>query len=316
MTAVDKNFRYDTGVPAGSLEIWVDGVRLAVAREGAGPPVVCLHAIGHGGRDFEAFVAAVRDRFEVIRVDWPNQGRSGSDTKPTTPRRYADLLRGVVVQLKLDDPIIVGCSIGGAASINYASRYPAKALVLANSGGLIEVTEGTRRGCRFFARIFAAGARGAWWFKLLFSIFYRQVLPAPAAMAQRGRIVRSAYEIAPVLADAWRHFAVESEADHRQMALAFDGPVLIAWAVNDKINRLADIVPVIQQMRNARLVKFDGGHAAFLEYPEPFVREFREFIAGAGVLDASVLDASVLDASVLDANVPGTGACPDVAIVT
>jgi pimeloyl-ACP methyl ester carboxylesterase len=301
MTSVGKNFRSDVGVPAGSLEVWVDGVRLAVAREGAGPPVVCLHAIGHGGRDFGAFAAAVRGRFEVIRIDWPNQGRSGTDTKPTTPRRYAELLRGVVVQLKLDDPIIVGCSIGGAAAINYASRYPAKALVLANSGGLIEVTKGARRACLLFARIFAAGARHAWWFKPLFSVFYRRVLPSPAAVAQRGRIVRSAYEIAPVLADAWRHFAVEREADHRQMALAFGGPVLFAWAINDQINRLADIMPVIRQMSNARLVRFDGGHAAFLEHPEQFVREFREFIADASVLDAGVL---------------GTGACPDAALVT
>src|SRR6185437_1063295 len=34
--------RYEAGVPAGSLEVLVDGVRLAVAREGKGPPVICL----------------------------------------------------------------------------------------------------------------------------------------------------------------------------------------------------------------------------------------------------------------------------------
>jgi len=61
------------------------------------------------------------------------------------------------------------------------------------------------------------------------------------------------------------------------------------------------IEPVIEHMRNARLVRFDGGHAAFLEHPEQFVEEFRKFIADAGVLDAGVL---------------GTGACPDAAVVT
>src|ERR1700730_13093235 len=45
--------RYETGVPAGSLELLVDGVRLAVARDGKGPQVICLHAIGHGGGDYE-----------------------------------------------------------------------------------------------------------------------------------------------------------------------------------------------------------------------------------------------------------------------
>src|SRR5579862_3922614 len=85
--------RYEVGVPPSSPELIVDGARLAVAREGKGPPVVCLHAIGHGGRDFEAFTAAMRDRFEIVRIDWPGQGRSGPDERPATPARYAQLLR-------------------------------------------------------------------------------------------------------------------------------------------------------------------------------------------------------------------------------
>jgi 4,5:9,10-diseco-3-hydroxy-5,9,17-trioxoandrosta-1(10),2-diene-4-oate hydrolase len=43
------NLRRYVGVPEGSLDIVVDGVHMAVAHEGAGPPVVCVHAIGHGG---------------------------------------------------------------------------------------------------------------------------------------------------------------------------------------------------------------------------------------------------------------------------
>jgi pimeloyl-ACP methyl ester carboxylesterase len=80
--------RYKTGVPEGSLQIDLDSVRLAVAREGSGPAVVCLHAIGHGGGDYAAFAAAVKDRFEVIRIGWPGQGRSWVDQKPLSPSRY------------------------------------------------------------------------------------------------------------------------------------------------------------------------------------------------------------------------------------
>ena len=150
--------RYEAGVPAGSLEVLVDGVHLAVAREGKGPPVVCLHAIGHGGGDYEAFVAAMRDRFEIVRIDWPAQGRSGPDSKAATPVRYAELLRGVIEQLRLDTPIIIGCSIGGATAIKYASEHPVRALVLANTGGVVEITRGIQRACLFFASIFAVRA--------------------------------------------------------------------------------------------------------------------------------------------------------------
>jgi 4,5:9,10-diseco-3-hydroxy-5,9,17-trioxoandrosta-1(10),2-diene-4-oate hydrolase len=278
LKASEENHRYKAGVPANSLEVWVDGVRLAVAREGVGPPVICLHAIGHGGRDFEAFVAAVRDQFELIRVDWPSQGRSGEDKSAATPIRYATLLRGIVSELKLEAPIIIGCSIGGAAAIRYASEYPVKALVLANTGGLVEITKGIQRGCLLLARLFSAGIRQAWWYKTFFSCYYRLVLPTAAAIPQRKRIVDSAYETAAVLSDAWRHFAVECEADHRKMAISLKVPVLFAWAMNDKINQFSAVEPVIRQMSNVSVVKFAGGHAAFLEYPTEFVMAFREFI--------------------------------------
>jgi len=65
----------------------IDGVRLAVTREGRGPPVVCLHAIGHDGGDFEAFAEAMKARFEIIRIDWPGQGRSGPDAHPANGDR-------------------------------------------------------------------------------------------------------------------------------------------------------------------------------------------------------------------------------------
>jgi pimeloyl-ACP methyl ester carboxylesterase len=272
-----KPHRYEVGVPPGSPELIVDGARLAVAREGKGPPVICLHAIGQGGRDFGAFTAAMRDRFEIVRIDWPGQGRSGPDDKSVTPARYAELLRGVIVELGLDAPIIIGCSIGGAAAIRYASEYPVKGLVLANTGGLVEVTKSIRRACLFLARRFAAGARGAWWYKAFFAAYYRFVLPTAAAAAQRRRIVASAYEIAAVLEDAWRNFAIPQEADQRQRLLALDVPILFAWAINDKINQYKAVAPVIARARNARLAKFVAGHAAFLERPDVFVDEFCKF---------------------------------------
>src|SRR5262249_5222514 len=151
--AADALLRHEAGVPAGSLELLVDGVRLAVAREGKGLPVICLHAIGHGGGGYEAVAAAQRDPLEVVPGDLPAQGRSGPDSKAATPGRYAELLHGVVDQLGLKAPIIIGCSIGGAAAIRYASEHPVRALVLANAGGLVEMTRSVQRACLFFAGI-------------------------------------------------------------------------------------------------------------------------------------------------------------------
>ena len=269
----------ETGVAKGSPTLVVDGVSLAYAREGQGPPVVCLHAIGHGGRDFDAFAAAVGDQFEIIRIDWPGQGRSGRDHKPTSAERYAELLSGMLDALKIERPILLGNSIGGAAALIFAARRPVRALVLCNTGGLIEVTPAINKACNAMARFFDAGARNAWWFGTAFGVYYSfLVLPSPAARDQRRRIVVAGYEIADVLRDAWLSFG-KAEANIRSLALLVDVPVWVAWATGDRIIRLKACMPAIAKLKRGTLTKFGGGHAAFLERPAAFAKAFRKFAA-------------------------------------
>jgi 4,5:9,10-diseco-3-hydroxy-5,9,17-trioxoandrosta-1(10),2-diene-4-oate hydrolase len=274
--------RAAAGVPMGSPRVVVDGVGLAVSRQGKGPPLVCLHAIGHGGADFDSLAAAVSARFEVIRVDWPGQGRSGEDSEPASPKRYAQLLEGVLSELGVRNPIVLGCSIGGAAALLYARRRPTRALVLCNSGGLIPVTANIRRATSWFAGVFDAGARGAWWYKAFWNMYYRfLVLPSAAAAEQRRRIVDAAHEIAPVVAQAFRSFG-RPDADLRELAAELDVPVWVAWATGDRLNRLGLCLPAIRRMRQASLTRFGGGHAAFLERPQEFVEGLLKFCARLG----------------------------------
>jgi 4,5:9,10-diseco-3-hydroxy-5,9,17-trioxoandrosta-1(10),2-diene-4-oate hydrolase len=266
------------GVPEGSPVVEVDGVRLAVSRQGHGPPVVCLHATGHGGRDFEAFAAAMKVRFEIIIVDWPGQGRSGPDREPASAARYADLLGGLLRALNIRRPIIVGNSIGGAAAIIHASREEVAALVLCDPGGLFEPTATVRRITSAFIGFFKAGARGAWWYRPLFALYYGQVLPSPAAAAQRRRMVVAAYEIAPILVQSWTSFR-GPDADIRDLALGLEPPIWFAWARNDKVAQFALSEPTIRAMKTASVTMFAGGHAPFLEQPQAFVDGFEGFLA-------------------------------------
>ncbi|MEM7018593.1 MAG: alpha/beta hydrolase [Pseudomonadota bacterium] len=57
---------------------------------------MCLHAIGHGARDFEKLADIVGNEVEIIALDWPGQGRSGEDTESASAERYCELLEGFV----------------------------------------------------------------------------------------------------------------------------------------------------------------------------------------------------------------------------
>jgi len=271
--------REAAGTEAGSSLFEVDGVRLAVARQGRGTPVVCLHAVAHGAGDFEAFARTVHARFEVIRLDWPGHGRSSADREPASAKRYADLLVSLLDQLGVERPIVLGNSIGGAAALLYAERRPVRALVLCDSGGLVQVNLLVRLFCAAFARFFAAGARGATWFAAAYAWYYRHVvLPTPAAAEQRERIIASGYELAPQLRDAWRSFGQPS-ADLRKLAAALRVPVWCAWATHDRVIPLARCKPAIARMQHATITPFEASHSPFLECPTEFATAFESFVS-------------------------------------
>jgi 4,5:9,10-diseco-3-hydroxy-5,9,17-trioxoandrosta-1(10),2-diene-4-oate hydrolase len=280
--------RFETGVPAGSPTVTVDGVSLAYDRQGAGPPVVCLSAIQHGARDFDALAAKIGQRFEVIRLDWPGHGRSGDDTQPASAARYGQLLAGALEQLEIRDPILVGNSIGGAAAVHAATRRaadgsPVRAVVLCDSGGLVAVNDTARRFCGVFARFFAAGERGAGWFGPVFAAYYRLlVLPQAAARDQRRRIIASAYETAPVARQAWESFG-QPDADIRGLLRGLGVPIWAAWGADDRVVPLGLCREALEAAPGASISTFAAGHAAFLEQPEAFAQAFLAFAEGLAV---------------------------------
>jgi len=256
--------------------VTVDGVKLAVHRGGRGVPVVGLNAIGHDAHDFDALAARVGDRFEVIAIEWPSHGESGPDVQPVSARRYAELIVGAIDQLGIERPIVIGNSIGGAAAIQYASRREVRGLVLCNSGGLTEVTPFAARYCGLFARFFAAGERGAWWYDRAFRFYYHQVLTEPAAAAQRARVISNGRRLARQIREAWQSFG-RPQADVRDVAAGLDVPIWVAWAERDKVLPLRYCLPAIRRLRNATLSTFHAGHCAFLEQPDAFAAGFLEF---------------------------------------
>ena len=256
----------------------VDGVRLAVHRTGDGPALVCLSAIAHDARDFDALAARVGDRFELICLEWPSHGHSGDDRQPPSAARYGELTIEALDRLGVETPLILGNSIGGGAAIHYAAARPVRGLVLCDSAGLVRVTPLVRLICGAFAAFFAAGERHAAWFAPAFRAYYRMVLTQPAAADQRRRITDDALRLAGVLRQAWTSFG-QPEADLIETACALGAPIWVAWAKQDKVIPLAFCRPAIRRLRNATLTTFKAGHSAFLEQPDGFADGFLAFVA-------------------------------------
>ena len=113
------------------ITIGAERHRIFVEEAGSGIPLLCLHTAGADSRQFRHVMndAEITKRFRVIAFDLPYHGRS---TPPDgwwlkkyrlTTVTYLEAIRAVWLKLKLERPLVMGCSMGGAIVLKLAAAH-------------------------------------------------------------------------------------------------------------------------------------------------------------------------------------------------
>jgi pimeloyl-ACP methyl ester carboxylesterase len=118
--------------PLGTL-VDLEGERIHYIDRGSGPPIVMIHGLAGNLRHFTyALVDKLTNDFRVIAVDRPGSGYS--PRKHKTPARLATQAATVARLIKtlgLQQPLVVGHSLGGAVSLALALDHPSAVGALA-----------------------------------------------------------------------------------------------------------------------------------------------------------------------------------------
>ncbi|MCF8531479.1 MAG: alpha/beta hydrolase [Reyranella sp.] len=98
---------------------------------GEGIPLVCLHTAGADGRQYRALLndTEITRRFRVLVFDLPWHGKSSPppgferEAYKLTTDLYVDTVMAFCRALRLERPVVMGCSIGGRAVLHLALRH-------------------------------------------------------------------------------------------------------------------------------------------------------------------------------------------------
>jgi pimeloyl-ACP methyl ester carboxylesterase len=118
------------------VHVEIDGEinRIYFEENGAGIPLVCLHTAGSDARQWRHLLtdAEFTKNFRIIAFDMPWHGKSnppdsryGTEYRLTT-ESYTRTIRAFCQALKLDRPVVMGCSIGGRIVLNLAIDHAAE----------------------------------------------------------------------------------------------------------------------------------------------------------------------------------------------
>ncbi|HEX8732055.1 MAG TPA: alpha/beta hydrolase, partial [Ktedonobacterales bacterium] len=109
----------------------VNGARLWYEETGSGPAVTMVHAGIADHRQWDDQVPALAPYYRVIRFDMRGFGQSEIHPGPAS---LAEDIGGVLDALGVERTALIGCSMGGAAAIEFTVTHPERVSALITSG--------------------------------------------------------------------------------------------------------------------------------------------------------------------------------------
>ncbi|WP_329387550.1 alpha/beta hydrolase [Streptomyces sp. NBC_01716] len=250
----------------------VGGLRTYYEEAGEGIPIVCIHAAGQDTLMYRHVVEGLSDEFRVISLDAPGHGKTlepaGGAFRSISD--HADFNEEFMAALGLENPVIVGCSMGGNMVLELAARRPDfyRAVISAEGSDYTPTVSDT-----LLEMLLLNGAQilEGW----------SQSMTGRRTPPQRAReVVWQLRRVCPevIAADLTGYAGF----DRRYQVGRIDSPVLLLrgdadWLVpQDMVEQVADRIP------GSRIAVLEGtGHYPMIENPVEFNDTVRGFVKEA-----------------------------------
>ena len=285
-----------------------DGVRIAYAVSGTGPPMLVSTCwLSHLQHDWESPVWAhfLRDigRFvTIIRYDERGYGLSDWDvTDHSLEARIGDL-EAVADHAGHDRFALMGMAQGGPPAISYAARHPERVTRLLFYGSYAGAAAGSiesQEELEAFAQLIKVGwGRPQHTFRRVFTS-----MMIPGATEEQMRWLDELQRVAASAETASNALRQRSAANCLDLLPGLDVPTLVLHSLRDQMNDFEHGRLLATRIPGARLVPLDSDNHILLG-DEPawpvFVDEVRGFVAADGAPASSTEGLSPREREVLD----------------
>lgn len=266
----------------------VDGARVHYQEAGnpKHPPMILIHGFASSNlvwsKVFLEFAAA---GFRVIAPDLLGYGYSAKPRElEYTIARQAEMIVGLLRELKIDRAVFVGSSYGAAISVTIALDHPERVQTLI----LVGAVNNNRPTRYLLMRLFSSPIIG--------DILSPLVVGSRRLLRMRMKRVydRHAWELDERRVDA-RHLPLATRGAHRAIirtvrrwdaervsreAHLIRQPTLLLWGDTDREVPLSDGKRLHESIPNSRLIVFrECGHLPHEEYPEAFTKVVLDFVS-------------------------------------
>ena len=242
---------------------------------GQGQPLLFIHGLGSGARDWELQVAFFSRHYQVVTFDVRGHGQSDKPPGPYSIPLFAADTAELIQALGIAPTHVVGLSLGGMIAFQLAVSTPdlVRSLVIVNSGPELVVRTVKER-LQLFQRLLIVRLLGM---RKMGQVLGKRLFPKPEHE-----------ELRQVFVERW------AENDKRAYLGSFRA--IVGWSVADRLDSInrptlviaadEDYTPVslkeayVAKMPQAELVVIpDSRHATPAERPEQFNEALMAFLS-------------------------------------
>lgn len=232
---------------------------------GQGKRMVIIHGWG-GSEVWRSYMQAFAQKgFQVFLITLPGFGDSETPDDAVDSYFYADLIKKWMEDLEIDDPIIMGHSLGGkiATILNTKHEIGSK-LILIDTAGF--------RRFYLITWIKIVAAKIGKYLLNIFGVSTEELLKNKDFAQKIGSVD---YAEAGSMRETLK---VVTNEDIRDLFKEVKVPTMIVWGENDLDTPLVDAVEIHRNIKNSQLRVFENsGHFPFVEHPSVFIDLITEY---------------------------------------
>jgi 3-oxoadipate enol-lactonase len=257
-------------------ELNVNGLKINYRDTGGeGPPIVLVHGFTGNVRNWALTVPAIRNRFRCISFDLPGHGLSDKPTDSASYEltRMADVVWSAIQALGLEQPVLMGHSMGGMIAQIVALAHPEslRALILIDTAAeTVEIRNADRQ--KLIDALAEGGVAAA------FELQLERAEPRVRDNPQFVALWREQFMMTSAEAIIGGGEAMASRESLIERLKSLHLPTLIVCGEND-LPFLEPSKKMHEAIKSSRLEIIAGaGHSPTFETPEEFNAVLTEFL--------------------------------------
>lgn len=110
--------------------VTLDDIRIYYEKLGSGKPLIFIHHLAGSFRSWIYQLRYFSDKYSVVAYDLRGHARSSIPNYPYLIEHHTKDLRSLLEYLRVDNPIIVGHSLGTLVALDYATKFNVEKMVL------------------------------------------------------------------------------------------------------------------------------------------------------------------------------------------